>query len=378
MTNEALAQYANLSLYSAMAVFTLAMVGYALYLAGLVPHRDRAAAAVRDEQAAVRDEQAAVRDEQDAVRDEQAARARALVSAGMPGGGVTGVDAQVGAGSAGSGVGTDGADGAAGAAGADASAVDEKEQVSARARKAAGIAGTLTWLGGFLLVVSAVLRGASVQRWPLGNMFEFAVVGAMFTILAFSIWSTRRDLRWLGLFVVGPVLLTLGLAITVWYTEAAELLPSLKSVWLAIHVTVATLATGLFAIAASATGIYLVKDAFQRSGRRSVLDRFPDAPVIERLAYGLHIVAFPLWTFTLIAGAIWARQAWGAYWNWDPKEVWTFVIWVVYAAYLHARATSGWSRQSANYIALAGWACIVVNYTVVNMFFVSQHSYSGL
>jgi cytochrome c-type biogenesis protein CcsB len=344
MTNEALAQYANLSLYSAMAVLTLAMVGYALYLAGLVPHRDRAAAA---------------------VRDQRAAREEALVGVGAPS---APVDVPAGA----------GADVVTGAPDAAAPVVDEGEQVPARARKAAGIAGSLTWLGGFLLVVSAVLRGASVQRWPLGNMFEFAVVGAMFTILAFSIWSTRRDLRWLGLFVVAPVLLTLGLAITVWYTEAAELLPSLKSVWLAIHVTVATLATGLFAIAASATGIYLVKDAFERSGRRSVLDRFPDARAIERLAYGLHIVAFPLWTFTLIAGAIWARQAWGAYWNWDPKEVWTFVIWVVYAAYLHARATSGWSRQSANYIALAGWACIVINYTVVNVFFVSQHSYSGL
>ena len=92
-----------------------------------------------------------------------------------------------------------------------------------------------------------------------------------------------------------------------------------------------------------------------------MLDRFPPARSIERLAYSLHIVAFPLWTFTLIAGAIWARQAWG-----------------FYAAYLHARATSGWSRQSANYIALAGWACIIINYAVVNVFFVSQHSYSGL
>ena len=322
MTNQVLAQYANLSLYSAMAVLTLAMLGYAAYLAGLVPHRDTAGEVVEPE--------------------------ASLVGAGVPAGPGT----------------------VRGAA--------PTGEVPQRAEKAAGAAGTLTWLGGFLLVVSAVLRGASVQRWPLGNMFEFAVVGAMFTVLAFCGWSTRRDLRWLGLFVVAPVLLTLGLAITVWYTEAAELLPSLKSVWLVIHVTVATLSVALFAIAASASAVYLARDAMQRSGRASVLDRFPPAKAIERLAYGLHIVAFPLWTFTLIAGAIWARQAWGAYWNWDPKEVWTFVIWVVYAAYLHARATSGWSRQSANYLALAGWACIIVNYTVVNVFFVSQHSYSGL
>jgi cytochrome c-type biogenesis protein CcsB len=329
MTNQALAQYANLSLYSAMAVFTLAMLGYATYLAGLVPHRDRQQA-------------------------EAGAREAALVGAGVPGGAAREVD------------------------GPPASVEQDGEDVPARARKAAGIAGTLTWLGTLLLVASVALRGASVHRWPLGNMFEFAVFGAMFTGLAFSLWSTRRDLRWLGLFITGPVLLTLGLAITVWYTEAAELLPSLKSYWLVIHVTVATLSVGIFAIGATASAIYLAKDALHRAGRTSILDRFPPAKSIERLAYSLHIVAFPLWTFTLIAGAIWARQAWGSYWNWDPKEVWTFVIWVVYAAYLHARATSGWSRQSANYIALAGWACIVINYAVVNVFFVSQHSYSGL
>ena len=324
MTNEMLAQYANLSLYSAMGVFTVAMVCYALYLAGLVPHRGEAV-----------------------VREEQLVAAAGSPAPQPPEEGMP-----------------------AGRHSAD--------EPPLRARKAAGVAGTMTWLGGFLLVVSAVLRGVSVHRWPLGNMFEFAVVGCMFTVLAFSLWSTRRDLRWLGMFVVTPVLLVLGLAMTVWYTEAAELLPSLKSYWLAIHVTVATLSVAVFTLGAAATAIYLAKDAFQRAGRASLLDRFPETPAIERLAYGLHIVAFPLWTFTLIAGAIWARQAWGAYWNWDPKEVWTFVIWVVYAAYLHARATSGWSRQSAAYIALAGYAGIIVNYAVVNVFFVSQHSYSGL
>ena len=96
------------------------------------------------------------------------------------------------------------------------------------------------------------------------------------------------------------------------------------------------------------------------------------------MSYGIHVVAFPLWTFTVIAGAIWARQAWGSYWNWDPKEVWSFVIWVVYAAYLHARATAGWRRQAAAWIAIAGFACIIMNYAIVNMYFVGQHSYSGL
>ena len=229
-----------------------------------------------------------------------------------------------------------------------------------------------------IVVAAVAMRGLAVHRWPLGNMFEFAVMGSMFTVMAFSIWSTRRDLRWLGVFITAPVLLVLGMAVTVWYTQAAELLPSLKSYWLVIHVTVATISVAVFTIACAVTVVYLTKDTLQRAGRASLLDRFPPAPAIERLAYRLHIVAFPLWTFTLIAGAIWARQAWGSYWNWDPKEVWTFVIWVFYAAYLHSRATSGISRQVASYVALAGYAAIIVNYAVVNVFFVSQHSYSGL
>lgn len=319
MTNEHLAGYANLSLYSAMAVFTIAMVCHAIYLAALLPARDRLTAGTAD---------------------------RELVGAGAP------VPA--------------------------APTRHTEAELSRRALTAAGIASTTTWLGGFLLVLSVLLRGLAVHRWPLGNMFEFAVMGSMFTVLAYSIWSTRRDLRWLGVFITGPVLLILGMAVAVWYTEAAELMPSLRSYWLVIHVTVATLATAVFTIGAALTAVYLLKDAFERSGRRSVLDRFPETASIERTAYSLHIVAFPLWTFTLIAGAIWARQAWASYWNWDPKEVWTFVIFVVYAAYLHSRATSGITRQTASYIALAGYACIIVNFAVVNVFFVGQHSYSGL
>jgi cytochrome c-type biogenesis protein CcsB len=329
MTNENLAGYANLSLYSAMAVFTVAMVCHAIYLAALLPARDRGRAADREKE---------------------------LVGSGAP---------------------TQQTD-RSGAEPGMPSAVASASTLSSRARTAAGIASTTTWLGGFLLVLSVLLRGLAVHRWPLGNMFEFAVMGSMFTVLAYAIWSTRRDLRWLGLFITAPVLLILGMAVAVWYTEAAELMPSLRSYWLVIHVTVATLATAVFTIGAALSVVYLLKDAFERSGRSSVLDRFPETPAIERTAYSLHIVAFPLWTFTLIAGAIWARQAWASYWNWDPKEVWTFVIFVVYAAYLHSRATSGISRQTATYIALAGYACIIVNFAVVNVFFVGQHSYSGL
>ncbi len=328
MTNETLASYANLSLYSAMAVLTLSMLGYAAYLAGLLPAREARAESV------------------------EGAQARELVAAG-------GV-----------------AVGAGGGSGDAVTTSPSGTEVPLRARKAGGIAQTLAILGTVLLLVSAALRGASVQRWPLGNMFEFGVASALFTMVVFVAWGVRRDLKWLGLFVVAPVLILLGLANTVWYTEAAELMPSLKSIWLVIHVTVATISVGLFAVGFVVALLYLAQDRF--GADRGVLRALPPGRTLERLTYGLHIVAFPLWTFTLIAGAIWARQAWGSYWNWDPKEVWTFIIWVVYAAYLHARVTRGWRRQSATWVAVAGFVCIIVNYAVVNVYFVGQHSYSGL
>ncbi|WP_462418532.1 c-type cytochrome biogenesis protein CcsB [Kytococcus sp. Marseille-QA3725] len=238
----------------------------------------------------------------------------------------------------------------------------------------------LAWLGTLGLVATIATRGLAVSRAPLGNMYEFALAAAGFAMLGFSLWTIWRDTRWLGLFVVGPVLLVLGAAATAWWTEASQLMPSLQSAWLVIHVTVATLSIGVFIIGFALATLFLLKRRSEESGDGkgpAFLQRVPSAERLDRLTYSAHIIAFPLWTFTLVAGAIWAERAWGRYWGWDPKEVWTFVIWVVYAAYLHARATAGWTRHSA-WLAIAGFACIVINYAVVNVYFVGFHSYSGM
>ncbi|HET7761784.1 MAG TPA: c-type cytochrome biogenesis protein CcsB [Phycicoccus sp.] len=343
MTDTTLAQLSNTAIYSAMVVLTLAMLAYAVYLARLVPARE-------------------ARTEQDAAGE----RSPELVAAATADTGGAAAPAPTDPGAV-----LDTPPPPAGPAG--------RADEPVAARKAAGIGGALTTLGTLLVVAGVVLRALEVHRWPLGNMYEFAIVGAMFVLVAYTVWSTRRDLRWLGLFVVVPVLLNLGLAITVWYTDASELMPSLRSVWLAIHVTVATFSVAVFTIGFSLGILYLVQDRLEAQGAQNTfMSRLPGSRALERLTYGVHIVAFPLWTFTVIAGAIWARQAWGSYWNWDPKEVWSFVIWVVYAAYLHARATTGWKRQNAVWIALAGYACVILNFAVVNVFFVGQHSYSGL
>ena len=237
----------------------------------------------------------------------------------------------------------------------------------------------LTWLATFVVVAGTVLRMLSVTRAPLGNMYEFVLVTASFALLVYSAWSLRRARLWLGIFVVLPVTLMLVAAKLWWYTEASQLMPALESTWLIIHVTIATLSIALFVIGAGLATAFLVKDRAETRGSvRGWLAALPAAPALERMTYGIHVLAFPLWTFTVISGAIWAEQAWGRYWGWDPKETWSFVIWVVYAAYLHARATSSWSIRRATWVAIVGFITILINYTVVNLLMTGLHSYSGV
>lgn len=374
MPNLQLASYANLALYVAMAVLALAMLAFAVYVA--FAERPRLRAAGRHQATP-------------ASAECSATEALALVGAAArpePGQvgqvGETGPVAPAGAGRR---IALEQAPGDAPpgrAAPADAASAGPPARAG-RAERAGQIGITLSWLTLMLLVVSVVSRGLAVHRVPVANMFEFAVFGSTGVLGLYLALAMRRPLRWLGLFVVGPVLLVLGLALTVWYSPAAELLPSLQSLWLAIHVPIAVLSVAFFTVAFS---VLLVQLARERHDARvaaglaepSFLDTLPGAGTLDRIAYGLHIVAFPLWTFSLIAGAIWAQQAWGSYWNWDPKETWTFVIWVIYAAYLHARATSGWSRRTANILACLGYLAIIINFAVVNVYFVGQHSYSGL
>jgi cytochrome c-type biogenesis protein CcsB len=241
---------------------------------------------------------------------------------------------------------------------------------------------SLTVLAFALHLGSVVARGVSAERAPWGNMFEFSVTGALAVTGAFLVLLTRRDVRYLGTFVVLPVLLTLGLAVAVLYTESAQLVPALKSVWLVIHVSAAIIASGILTVAFAQTVLFLVQERFERRApearRRSFMDRVPSAAALDRSAYRMHAFAYPIWTFAVIAGAIWAENAWGRYWGWDPKEVWAFITWMVYTAYLHARATAGWKGRRAAYVALLGYATFLFNYLVVNIWLVGFHSYAGV
>jgi cytochrome c-type biogenesis protein CcsB len=251
-------------------------------------------------------------------------------------------------------------------------------------RKAANIGISLTWLGAALLLVAIVTRGIAAGRTPWANMYEFTLVGAFVALAVFLVVSLKRDVRFLGSFVTGLAVLFLVLAQNAFFVAATGVQPALQSYWLVIHVGVAIIATGIFTVAFVTSVLQLLRDsrdtgnAFLGARGWRWLDSTPRPLQLEALSFRLNAVAFVLWTFTIIGGAIWAEHAWGRYWGWDPKEVWSFVVWIVYAAYLHARTTRGWSGRRAAYFVIVGYACVLFNFTGVNLLFNGKHSYSGL
>ncbi len=238
-----------------------------------------------------------------------------------------------------------------------------------------------------LLAIGVVLRAISVARVPWGNMYEYAITGSLTIAVIFLIARIFvKEIQFVSLLISGFALLTLGAATTIFYVEVASLMPALQNYWLIIHVSVAVLATAFFNIAAALSVAYLLKTAgwVQKSklafvkGMNRLFGSFPADNKLERLSYRFNIIGFILWTFTLIAGAIWAERAWHRYWGWDTKEVWTFIIWTLYAGYLHANATRGWSGKRSAWLSLVGFAAVIFNFVVVNLYFKGLHVYSGL
>jgi cytochrome c-type biogenesis protein CcsB len=240
-------------------------------------------------------------------------------------------------------------------------------------------------LGAVAHLVAVVTRGLAVHRAPWGNMYEFITALTCVAAIFFGYIVVRYRAWALGVFVVGAVVLALGLAETLIYTPAGPLVPALQSYWLSIHVTAMTLATGIFFVAAVLGLLYLVAERYRKrvaDGKAApgngLIARIPSAAQLDKLTYRTAIFGFPVWTFGVIAGAIWADQAWGRYWGWDPVETWAFITWVIYAAYLHARATAGWRGARAHYIQLLGFASLVTNMLVVQVFITGMHSYAGV
>lgn len=236
------------------------------------------------------------------------------------------------------------------------------------------IGSALSVVGVAMVLVAIVARGVAAERVPWGNMYEFAVTGAAAAGTAYLLLLSRQPVRDLGVWIVGLVLLTLGLAATVLYTPVDDLVPVLDSYWLVVHVAAAIIAGGLYTVGFVATCLVLFRTWRNR--------RSPQVPSpvdgIERVSRTMVLVAFPIWTFAVMAGAIWAENAWGRYWGWDPKETWAFITWTFYAAYLHATATAGWRGNKASLLAVAGYLAFLFNFFGVNIWLPGLHSYAGV
>jgi cytochrome c-type biogenesis protein CcsB len=325
-----LVSYSLVAIYSAMAVYTLAFVCFALDLA------------------------------------KRSAEAQAVpVGAGIPASAVSGRTA------------------AAASTASTATATLERAPATPAvvpSRRFERTAFSLTVLAWVLHVLGTVLRGFANGHVPWSNMFEFSLTSSAIIVGVFIIVQFWQNLRFLGAYITGFGLLLLGVGTVNFYVDVKPLPPALQSYWLVIHVFVATLATALFAIGAGLSIAQLLQ-ARRESGKSTWLkglQTLPDAQRLENLAYRVVMVGFVFWTFTVIAGSIWAEKAWGSYWGWDTKEVWTFIIWVLFAGYIHARATRGWRGARSAWLALVGFSAVLFNFTIVNLFFKGLHTYSGL
>ncbi|WP_084074242.1 c-type cytochrome biogenesis protein CcsB [Demequina sp. NBRC 110052] len=269
------------------------------------------------------------------------------------------------------------------------------------ADRALGTARTAMIIGLLLHAVGLVTRGIDSGHVPWSNMYEYTITGSFVAVAVFAIVQARRDVSYLGAGVTGFATIALGIALTTLYSVSTGLQPALQSFWLVIHVSIAIISTGIFIVAFIATVLQLWQHA-RDEGQREVtgggitrlrhrvhnavagwaegakwMAAVPKAMKLEALAFRLNAVGFVLWTFTVMAGAVWAEHAWGRYWGWDPKEVWSFVIWVLYAAYLHARTTQGWRGPRSAWVSVWAFVALIMNFTVVNLFFQGLHTYAG-
>jgi cytochrome c-type biogenesis protein CcsB len=237
----------------------------------------------------------------------------------------------------------------------------------------------LTVLGFSLSLIGVIGRGLAAGRAPWGNMYEFTTLALVFVIGAYLLMVWRAGISWLGLPITLLATVFNGLAVTVFYVAVAPLVPALHSVWFLIHITAAAISAAAFNVGGLMSILYIVKKRAEDRGQvTGYLARLPTSRRIDLITYRFHAFAFPLWTFTVAAGAIWAEYAWGRYWGWDPKETWALVTWVIYACYLHARSTAGWRGSKAAVIAIVGLASFWFNFIGVNLLVSGLHSYAGV
>jgi cytochrome c-type biogenesis protein CcsB len=256
-------------------------------------------------------------------------------------------------------------------------------QPRGRAERIGRMGAALTILGLVLHFSALLLRGLATSRVPWGNMYEYIMAVTFITMVTWFVVMKKYPVRHLSGFILLPVVILMFVGGTVLYTVAAPVQPALQSYWLVIHVSAAVIGLGIFLVPGVASILYLMRAAHEKSENNPTkfaqfAGRLPAADVLDRIAYRTTILAFPIFTFGVLCGAVWAESAWGRFWGWDPKETVAFIAWVIYAAYLHSRATAGWRGTRAAVINTVGFAATVFNLFFVNLVTAGLHSYAGV
>ncbi|MBN3768656.1 MULTISPECIES: c-type cytochrome biogenesis protein CcsB [unclassified Burkholderia] len=253
----------------------------------------------------------------------------------------------------------------------------------ARSESGSAIGQKLTWVAVLMGFTGLMVRwyesyliGADVGHIPVSNLYEVFVLFSLITALLYLYYEGHYGTRALGAFVL--LVISAAVGFLMWYSVARDaqqiqpLVPALQSWWMKIHVPANFIGYGSFALSAMVSVAYLMKE------RGVLADRLPTLEVLDDVMYKSIAVGFAFFTIATILGALWAAEAWGGYWSWDPKETWALIVWLNYAAWLHMRLMKGLRGTVAAWWALTGLLVTTFAFLGVNMFLSGLHSYGKL
>lgn len=218
-----------------------------------------------------------------------------------------------------------------------------------------------------------IIRGIAAERLPLTNQYEFATSFAWGIALCFVVFEYKYKFRAMGTFVTPIIFIIIGYA-AMQSKDIRPLMPALQSNWLVLHVGTAVISYGAFGVACGVSGMYLLKEKFSKDP--FFIKHIPPLEKLDLISYRAIALGFLFLTLVMVTGAIWAEQAWGRYWAWDPKETWSFITWIIYAVYLHVRITKDWRGKRAALFCVIGFICVIFTYIGVNTLLPSIHSYA--
>lgn len=278
--------------------------------------------------------------------------------------------------------GDDADDGLAGDTVSTAALDAEYDKRVAAARKWAGMTQALVWFGIVLHIAAFVTRGFAARRFPLGNLYEYLLLMTSAIMLVAAVVIQRKSWHSIWPWLLFPMVIVMFLNSTVFHLKAAPVVPALQSYWMPVHVSTVSIGASIGVVSGIFALLYLLR-MWQPKGQEhgffgAIAKPLPSAQILDRITYRTAIITLPLFGMGIVFGAIWAEVAWGRPWNWDAKETVSMITWVLYAAYLHARATAGWKNVRAAWINVFALCMTVFNMTYVNFVSASLHSYAGL